>query len=170
MESRRWITLSVMLLLAAGMAACSGGDDNEDDTDSSTGGDTDTDTDADTDADADADADADTDADTDTDTDTDVDTDTFVDTEGFEPEGCGEEYYPEDLEFDYGPDYAEGPYGLKGSLCWDMQGNQGSFEWGGGGDTAHNICLPNHEDKEVCIGEYFRSERDLIILDFSAGW
>ncbi|HUT76334.1 MAG TPA: FG-GAP-like repeat-containing protein [Polyangia bacterium] len=64
------------LLVAPGLWACGGDDDDAAGTDADTDADTDSDTDADTDADTDTDTDADTDSDTDTDTDTDTDADT----------------------------------------------------------------------------------------------
>ncbi len=93
--------------------------------------------------------------------------DVGVDTEGFLPESCGDEYYPKDEEYDYGPDYAKGNYGFKESLCWDAETE---YHWGGGGDVMHDICLPNQDDEEVCLGDLYQGEKDLLIIGFGALW
>ncbi|MEQ1505514.1 MAG: hypothetical protein ABMB14_24995 [Myxococcota bacterium] len=83
-------TLSLLVGLTLGFAACSGKDtdttdtgaadgDADTDADSDSDADSDADTDTDTDTDADSDSDSDTDADSDSDTDTDADSDTDAD-------------------------------------------------------------------------------------------
>lgn len=68
--------------------------------------------------------------------------------------------------YDYGPDYAKGPYGFKGSMCWDMTAGQGT--WTNYGDVIHNICLPNQDGEEVCLGEFYDAGYNLLIIEVSA--
>ena len=101
-----------------------------------------------------------------------VDESRLVDTEGFEATPCGDIWGEAAIiKNDYGDSYASGPFGFKTSLCWEMNDqNQGSFSWGGAGDILPDFCLPDHEDNEVCMSDFYQSEYDLLILDFSAGW
>lgn len=153
----------VLLALACGSAGCHRVSDVY--PDPAPGGDTDADADSDTDTDADSDADTDTDADTDSDSDADSDSDTDTDADG-DVECIGE---PWDETWTYGEDYAEGPYGFKGSMCWDYENGTGS--WSIWGDAIPDICLPNHEDEEICLGDFFDSvEYELIFVSYTATW
>ncbi len=191
---KRWVVLLMMLLTVTGVLACDDDDDDtisagdaDTDTDTDSDGDADGDTDGDTDGDADGDADGDTDGDSDGDTDGDSDGDSDGDADGdadgdsdgdadgdadtwpedVRGEPC-DNYDPDPEDYDYGDDYAKGPYGFKTSLCWNENGN--GYDWGGGGDTLHNFCLPNQDDEEVCLGDLYQGENDLLILAFSAEW
>jgi peroxiredoxin len=77
---------------------------------------------------------------------------------------------PDPVDYDYGDAYATGPYGFKGSLCWSGQNPQLSYEWGGAGDTVHDLCLPDQDGNEVCLSDYYGSEHDLLILVVTARW
>lgn len=112
-------------------------------------------------ADSDTDSDSDIDSDTDSDVDTDADSDTDADP------NCTDNVWDE--VWTYGEDYAEGPYGWQGSMCWDLINSTGS--WTQFGDHMHDICLPNHLDEEVCVSDYLHHpDYDLIFVDYSAVW
>jgi hypothetical protein len=88
-----------------------------------------------------------------------------------------DDYDPDPKVYDYGDDYPIGPYGFKGSLCWTESADQEnpgetvwSYSWGGGGDTLHNMCLPNQVDRQVCMESLVGGEKDILVLVFSAVW
>ena len=92
-----------------------------------------------------------------------VDTgDTIIDGE-FPP--CANYDYDK-KSYNYGSDYAKGPYGFKGSMCWDFDAGEGS--WTNYGDVIHNICLPNQDGEETCLGEFYNAGYNLLIIEVSA--
>ena len=124
-------------------------------------GDTDADDDTSTDADTDSDGETDSDSGSESDSDSDTGDDTEVDTE------CNG--VPWDETWTYGEDYAAGPYGFKGSMCWNF--DEGTGTWTIWGDTIPDICLPNQNDTEICLDYYLYDEaHDLIFLSYSATW
>lgn len=156
MQTKHWALIIAILALSLMLFSGCEEDKNSGENPS---GDADSDTDSDSDTDGDSDGDSDSDADSDSD---------FKDwPEDIRGEPC-EDWDPDDSTYNYGSDYAKGPYGFKGSLCWQNQGTE--YYWGGGGDTLHDFCLPNQEGDQVCMGDYYRSEYDLLIIDFSAVW
>jgi thiol-disulfide isomerase/thioredoxin len=137
------LPFALCLLLTGGLAACGDDDDDND------GGATDADTDADSDADSDADADADADSDSDV--------------------VCTGNTW--DGTWTYGEDYAEGPYGFRGSMCWNWNTEPASGNWITEGDTIPDVCLPNELDEQICLSDYYKShDYDLLIVDFTAMW
>lgn len=88
-----------------------------------------------------------------------------------------DDHDPDGKVYDYGDDYPVGPYGFKSSLCWNEKADPENpaetvwaYSWGGGGDTLHNICLPNQDDRQVCMKSLVGGEKDLLVLLFSAVW
>ncbi len=138
--------IMLLLLMAAlvGLPAI-GCDDEPGSADSDGDSDSDTDSDADSDADTDSDTDSDSDSDTDSDSDSDTDSDTDTDADA---------------------DYPPGPYGWNGGMVWGA--DSGSWSTAAA-DVIADICLPNANNDEVCLGDYYRSaEYDLVWVDFSA--
>ncbi|MDD5306971.1 MAG: hypothetical protein PHU25_06570 [Deltaproteobacteria bacterium] len=69
----------------------------------------------------------------------------------------------------YGEDYVDGPYGFKGSICRDPVAT--TQEWIEYGDTIPDICLPNQDNEEVCVHDFYKSpDFDLLVVNFSALW
>jgi hypothetical protein len=147
MTIRIQAALAAILALGLGAAGC--GDDDA------------TDAGADAMHDSGADTDSDTDSDAGTDADTDSDSDTGKDY------SCVEK--PWDGVHTYGDAYADGPYGFKGSICRDPVAL--TEEWIDYGDTIPDVCLPNQDDVEVCLHDFYeRPDLDLLLVDFSALW
>ncbi len=151
-----------------------GGADGATDADADTDSDGDTDTDVDTDSDSDTDTDMDTDIDSDTDSDIDSDADTDTDTgtdTGPGPDTDTDMVCPANIwdgEWTYGETYPEGPYGFKGSICWDEDGYGEFIEHG---DTIPDICLPDYQDRAFCLQDLYKSvDFDLIFVDMTAIW
>lgn len=63
--------------------------------------------------------------------------------------------------------YPPGPYGFKGSVCWNEDYSVGTPVRG---DTIHNICLYNSEGKLECLSQFYRSDYQIVFVDFSASW
>lgn len=157
--------ISAVIALFAVLSACDYvvfeplGPEHDDD-DSSDGGDADSDSDADGDSDADMDTDLDTDSDP-----------------AFTCPVSNEwKVDPWDGEWEFGPDYAEGPYGFRGSMC-PMRVEEPDespviqMVYTHFGDTVPDICLPNHVDDIVCLSQYYRSGKyDLIVINHTAIW
>jgi hypothetical protein len=54
-------------------------------------------------------------------------------------------------------------------MCWDLINSTGS--WTQFGDHMPDICLPNHQEVEVCLSEYFHHpDYDIVIVDYTAAW
>jgi len=93
-------------------------------------------------SDGDSDGDSDSDADTDADSDTDSDTDT-----------------------DTGAGYPAGPYGFTPSMLWDDP----IGEWTDDGEIIPNICLPDANGDERCLGDLYGSaDYRVLIVDFTS--
>jgi hypothetical protein len=176
------------LSIALALGACG---DDDDDTGLDPG------TDADTDADADGDSD--TDGDTDYACDGDCNPQEWVHTpctcapedpcnwsgDGFCDSACVDNGIVDEMFDDtadcvadcpdnvwddvwtYGESYAPGPYGFKGSMC---RAGGANGDWIEHGDTIPDVCLPDENDVEVCLSDYFGGETDLLIVDFTAMW
>lgn len=107
------------------------------------------------------------DAGSNTDSGSDSDSDSDSDTDSDSDDDCVGTAW--DGQWTYGEDYAEGPYGFKGSMCWDPE--TGNVQWSTWGDTIPDICLNDQNDNLVCLKDYLRHlEFELIFVDFSAVW
>jgi hypothetical protein len=76
-------------------------------------------------------------------------------------------YDPDTNVYDYGPDYAAGPYGFKGHVCWI---NEDTIEYSftTSADTIHNVCLSDAKGNNHCLKDYFGSKTyDFIIVNIS---
>ena len=106
------------------------------------------------------------DSDVDADTDEEVETEQEADTAFDDAAPPCAKYDYDKNSYDYGAVYAKGPYGFKGSMCWDMAAGEG--RWTNFGDVIHDICLPNQDGQEVCLGEYYDAGYNLLIIEVSA--
>lgn len=70
-------------------------------------------------------------------------------------------------DYDYGSDYAVGPYGFKGHVCW-LDENTLQYDYVSTADTIHNICLSDTKGINHCLKDYYESELyDFIIVNIS---
>ena len=83
---------------------------------------------------------------------------------------CNREELEYKTDFDFGPYYAEGPYGFKGSLCYEEGEEDYELVYINNGDVFPNICLPSVQGNVVCMAELVSDEYDFIVVDFSATW